>query len=305
MRQDQASQTAQLITRGLVLMGREDRYRPLTRGKSLEFLEQVLAMDPANAKFMQRVDSPWMRKMLLIRANLIVPGLVLHIGLRKQAVQAQAVKLIESGRVHQVVSLGAGWDPLLFDLSRRFGVFTLEVDHGATQKLKRQALARWSSDHNPNNVLVSADFAVPGQLERALETAKGFDPAKPTLVIAEGLLQFFSLQDVRRLLREIKKSCQPGHLLFSFAHQSLRQEVQSSFRLRISQALLARFREPYLWSTSTADLNQELAAIGLQSLWMRPTHTFQEQFLGHKDSGRVSPFEWLCLAEARLKEMQG
>jgi methyltransferase (TIGR00027 family) len=114
--------------------------------------------------------------------------------------------------VPQVVFLGAGYDsrPYRFrDLIQKTRIYELDVD--STQNRKRQLLAKAGIPASPALTYVAADFSreeLPDVLLRA-----GFDPAKRTLYVWEGVMYYLPPQAVDQTLQFIRQNSPPGSTL--------------------------------------------------------------------------------------------
>jgi methyltransferase (TIGR00027 family) len=108
--------------------------------------------------------------------------------------------------VPQIVILGAGYDGRALRF-RAPGITYFEVDHPATQRDKRERLARIAASTD-NIVFVAADFNEPG-LADALETG-GHDHNVRSLFICEGVLRYLPETSYRELLRVAGTQAAPG-----------------------------------------------------------------------------------------------
>ena len=102
----------------------------------------------------------------------------------------------------QLVLLGAGMDTRAYRLNLPTDMVVFEVDHPDIFSAKNVVL----DGVNPRcqRREVSADLA--GEWEPALVDA-GFDPARPTMWLAEGLFFYLTEDAVRRLLRTTARLC--------------------------------------------------------------------------------------------------
>lgn len=121
-------------------------------------------------------------------------------------------QLIEAhrARVEQVVILGAGLDTRAYGPLAATGLSLFELDQPTEQRAKRAALSRAgiSSDHV---CFVEVDFAA-GEWSGAL-LHSGFDPARPTLFLWEGVTLYLSDADIARTLKTLHLLSAPGSVL--------------------------------------------------------------------------------------------
>src|SRR5205085_3645641 len=81
----------------------------------------------------------WFRRLCTLLERATLPGICLHFALRKQILRRHAQAAIDAGCT-QVIVLGAGLDTLCLELkAARPDLCCIEIDHPATQALKRSA----------------------------------------------------------------------------------------------------------------------------------------------------------------------
>ena len=132
-------------------------------------------------------------------------GLIDHIVLRTQAIDAQLVSALEAG-IDQLVILGAGLDARAWRLEALRGVTVFEVDHPATQRYKRKRMSR---KRPPTDIrYVSVDFEKE-RFHNALEAA-GFRSCAPCVWIWEGVAMYLPLPAVYGMLEQLTSLSAPG-----------------------------------------------------------------------------------------------
>jgi methyltransferase (TIGR00027 family) len=114
------------------------------------------------------------------------------------------------GLHHQVVMIAAGLDTRPFRLKIPADTTFYELDQPAVLQLKSDLLAQNNCGPSCRSVPVSVDLKQDwiGPLKRA-----GFDPAKPSVWLAEGLFYYLQETDVRQLLQGISQNAAPGSLV--------------------------------------------------------------------------------------------
>src|SRR5207244_348401 len=99
--------------------------------------------------------------------------------------------------VRQVLMLGAGFDGLSLTLLAQVPALRIfEIERERTIAVKRSAL-RSLQAHDPRLALVAADLSA-APIESLLRALPSFDPERPTLVIAEGVLMYLGVSELRR-----------------------------------------------------------------------------------------------------------
>ena len=143
----------------------------------------------------------------------------------------------------QLVMLGAGLDTLAWRHSLQTGAACFELDHPATQAIKRRAFQK----EMRSPVLIAADLTrdLPS---RVLRCDSKFDPSAPVAIIAEGLLMYFSPERVSQLLEDLAKVAAPGSKI-AFTFMEARPGQPLAFhngRQAVNSWLKAR-GEPFQW----------------------------------------------------------
>ncbi|HEY5610412.1 MAG TPA: SAM-dependent methyltransferase, partial [Thermoanaerobaculia bacterium] len=168
----------------------------------------------------------------------------------------------------QIVVLAGGLDTLALRLApelpqTRF----IEVDHPATQQIKRRYLESRSAEL-PEIGLIAADLAR-SPVERALLDSAVYSPAAVTCFVAEGLLMYLSEDDVAAIFRFVKQHSAPrSRIVFTylerrddgsagFAERSPLLDGCMNFWLRIKG-------EPFVWGVRSSDLPELLGRFGLE-----------------------------------------
>lgn len=137
-------------------------------------------------------------------------GLLPFIAIRTAYMDESVQESLRDSDIRQVVFVAAGMDTRAFRLEWPDGTVVYEVDHAALIEEKRERLARLGAEPRTERREVSADLAgawLP-ELERA-----GFDPAAPTLWVAEGLLFFLEKEQAEKLLATLGSVSAPGSRL--------------------------------------------------------------------------------------------
>ena len=139
--------------------------------------------------------------------------------------------------VRQIVVGAAGYDGRAFRYARS-GVRWFEIDHPATQRDKRERLARLGISEPRQVRFVEADFTRDPIAERL--TAAGLETAKPSLFLLEGVAVYLEPAVLERVLRQFRQVAQEGsRLAISVSLSSADGEARSRF-----QASVAMLGEP-------------------------------------------------------------
>jgi methyltransferase (TIGR00027 family) len=254
----QPSITAKLIAASMVLLGSDARTRRLLAPGSAALSEHFLA-GAADAPRADRWLSasarrPWSRAAWRALERCVLPGIVQHYALRKRWIEQRCDAALRAG-VERVVVLGAGFDTLGCRLGQRgAGIEVIEIDHPATQAAKRRAVATLLPPLQAPPHFIACDLA------REAFPAALLKDARPTLVIAEGLLMYLDAERVHRLFDELH-ALSPAGVHFVFSHLVQWPDGRAGFRpySRLVDAWLAWRGEPFTWALAPAALPALLA----------------------------------------------
>lgn len=269
MQQEQASRTALVIAASLVLLRQDPKYSRLVSKISATLCTHVLENHSAQTRlFGKIVRQRWFRPMAKLIERLTIPGILLHYALRKKCISELAHSALGNG-VAQVVVLGAGFDPLSSELQREFPDAQFwEIDHPATQHHKVRACSEIGIERVH---FVAIDLSTTG-LDRDALISSGFDPAKRTFWIAEGLLMYFPAEIVSSLLKTLRSLSAAGsQLAFTFMEQYENGRIRFDSQTKLVDWWLRIRGEPFLWGPTRSELAEAI----------RPWRVIR--FFDHKD----------------------
>lgn len=112
--------------------------------------------------------------------------------------------------VEQFVVMGAGFDTRCYGDLNNSSIKLFELDQAKTQQLKIDYLKK-AGVNNSHVTYVEVDFSTEHWYEK-LEQA-GYDPAKKSLFLWEGVTLYLAEKDVRNTLKEIKAHTAPGRVV--------------------------------------------------------------------------------------------
>jgi methyltransferase (TIGR00027 family) len=292
MQSEKASRTALLIAASLVLLHHDPKHSGLVSKTSADLYAQMLETYSSQTRFVLKIlGRSWVRPVAKLIERVTIPGILLHYALRKRCIARLARSALINGAT-QVVVIGAGFDPLSFELHENFrGVQFWEIDHPATQCYKVRAFPKIGGERLH---FIAVDLSAAALDGEALIKG-GFDPTQRTFWIAEGLLMYLPAGVVSSLIKTLKGLSASGS---QFAFTCM--ERQSDGRIRFdSQSKLVdwwlRGRcEPFLWGAKRDQL------IDLVRPW-RVIRFFDHADLREMESELtdepVAKGEVICLAE--------
>jgi methyltransferase (TIGR00027 family) len=208
MLQGKPSDTAMRVAVAVVAARHDEALRPLARHADEPYLEWFVRDHSEGARryleaWTSQQDTPVIR---MLRRQM-AEGAGLFTVLRKLFVEDEAAAALAGG-TRQLVVLGAGYDPLALRLcAARPDLRAFEVDHPATQQVKRRVLEARGA-HPPNLALLPVDFAV-GSADDALAAA-GHDRARPTFVVCEGVLMYLAPPEADAVFALAARLSAPG-----------------------------------------------------------------------------------------------
>ena len=157
--------------------------------------------------------------------------------------------------IRQIIVGAAGYDGRAFRYARS-GVRWFEIDHPATQRDKRERLARLGISEPRQVRFVEADFTRDPIAERL--TAAGLETAKPSLFLLEGVAVYLESAVLERVLRQFRQVTQErSRLAISVSLSSAGGEARSRF-----QASVAALGEPARSTLEAGEATGLLARAG-------------------------------------------
>ena len=252
MQDEQASRTALLIAASLVLLHHDAKYSRLVSRTTADLCAHVLEKHSSQTRlFSKIVRQTWFRPFANLVEGVTIPGILLHYALRKKCIRELVRSALANG-VAQVVILGAGFDSLSSELQLEFPTARFwEIDHPATQRHKVRACSEIGIERVH---FVAVDLSAAG-LDREALIGSGFDPAKRTFWIAEGLLMYFPAEIVSSLIRTLSSLSAPGsQLAFTFMEKQRDGHIRFDSQTKLVDWWLRTRSEPFLWGTTRSEL---------------------------------------------------
>jgi methyltransferase (TIGR00027 family) len=290
---DQASRTALLIAASLVLLHRNPKYSGLVSGTAADLCAQILDAHSAQTRlFLKILRQDWFRPIAKSIERITIRGILLHYVLRKKCIAGLVRSALINGAT-QVVIIGAGFDPLSFELHQEFpSVQFWEIDHPATQRHKVRTLYKIDAERLH---FVAMDLSATTFDNEAL-IKNSFDPTQRTIWIAEGLLMYLTLDVVSALVRTLKSLSAPGNqFVFTFMERQSDGRIRFDSQSKLVDWWLCRRGEPFLWGATRSELIDRVRP------W-RVARFFDHDDLRALASGltaeRIAKGEVICLAEA-------
>ncbi len=291
MKEGKASLTAELTTaaRAAESMRREDRrlcYDPLAK----EFLGRPLRVV---------ARSSLLTRFVLWFVERLAPGVPGEVLSRTQYIDDCLKARIDDG-IEQLVILGAGYDsrPYRFEeLKGRVTVF--EVDHPATQEVKRRRVQRLLGLLPGGVVFVPVDFERE-RLDAKLFT-NGYDRNLKTFFIWEGVSYYMTAKAVDETLGLVVNNSGPGSsIVFDYAFEKVLEGASDVKQITRALAAWERVAAPlttaehFVFGIEEGTIEEFLSVRGFSQI-VNINHNFFESayFKGTKqgrDVSRISGF---------------
>ncbi|ALN82643.1 class I SAM-dependent methyltransferase [Lysobacter antibioticus] len=231
------------------------------------------------------VDRALGRACLSALEALALPGLRGHYAWRKRRIVHWAERACADGAT-QAVLIGSGYDGLGWSLAQRYPALRVfELDRADSVAIKREALRQLRADTSRLRLL-GADLERDDALG-TLHADPAFDPGRPTLCVAEGVLMYLQPARAQQLLRALAQRL-PRTVLVATVMELRCGRPRFRRERPWVRAWLQRRGEPFRWGCERDALGAWLGACG----WT--LHALAEP--GDPDDPDPSPGEWLFLA---------
>ena len=166
------------------------------------------------------------------------------------------------GGVRQYVLIGAGFDSFALrrpSYSQNLDIF--EIDHPATQQLKRERIAECGLELPPSVHFIAADLSQ--QSVAAALSQSAYDPAVLTFFSWLGVTMYLTREANLATFRSVA-SCSPAGSLLAFTYIESAILQSQSTAIQELQARVASMGEPFLSGFEPALLAGDLRSCGLE-----------------------------------------
>lgn len=260
MNADRVSRTSQLIAAALLHAATRPALASLLPREDLDLYREKLPLCSAYARRLMKLSLPGVRVVARLLEKILLPGIVAHYVIRKKILRDIAEQAVRTEGLQQVVILGAGLDLLGLRLARGFPrLMVFETDRIESTAMKERLL----EGNHPSNLLLHSHDVNFTSLEDALNAAAGFQHDRPTVVIAEGMLMYCPVDEVRKLFAFLAALfVSPVRLLFTFMEDGPSGRIQFRHQHRLVTWWLARSGEPFRWGMSAEAMEHFLGGTG-------------------------------------------
>ena len=231
MKQGRISQTALKVALGLITLSVKDDWSQRLPPDLVEITERLLLASgsPGYGPGLMRMSKQrWMIRAYQFQDRMM-PGQWEGFGHRKVFMNQQVEAAIEQG-ARQVLVLGAGFDTLCLRLAPKYPeVRFVEIDHPSTSVAKARGIEKVGQPENM--IQIAADLGE-RSLPKVLSEDGHWDASQRSVIVAEGLFQYLTDEEVQGLLTDAAACTSPGsRIAFSHAIPGDRKLLSALVRL--------------------------------------------------------------------------
>jgi methyltransferase (TIGR00027 family) len=225
--------------------------------------------DPYASEFLIRPSfkllarSRWLADPAMRAVSVWAPGALEFLTIRARLSDDIAAEMANNG-LEQIALLGAGFDTMSLRIESALrDVAIFEVDHPATQEIKREVMGHIGAPKNLR--FVAVDFEKDDLVEELRRA--GFAPGHHSLIVWMGVTYYLTAQAMTRALCQIHTLGGPG-MRFVFDYM-LKEVVNGATRNRNARGkarIAAKLGEPWLFGLDPAMVGDYLAAFNFKLL---------------------------------------
>ncbi len=253
------SATARLIAAATVLSASDPSTASLIPPAAASWCASFLSFVIADRLLLASVRTAPGRAGWRLVERMTLPGMIRHYALRKAYIET-VWRQAKGDGYRQLLVLGAGLDTLGLRVAAADSmVRVVELDHPATQSIKRRALL----ERAPHNF-----HMVEGRLDRAgwspaIREAGALDPALATLVLLEGVSMYLNEAAVIALLGEVGRLPAPRlRLVMTLFDRSEKRRIGFRPTSRLVTGWLRVVGEPFFWGCEDDRVGSFLRSCG-------------------------------------------
>lgn len=293
MKPDQISQTAAFIAIKFYGLTKDEPYRSLFDAETIAFYEQLVEDLPAPLnRYHKLLDKKWLRPLFRWSEELLLPGDLMHILMRKYYIRNMVDELKEE--YQQLMVLGAGFDHLSAQCSAE-GIKCLEIDTPHMAELKKKLLAKQGA-LNPNISIQEGYFLDQSLLE--VLNHSDINPQEKTIVLTEGFFDYLPERKASEILTNISDFFKaPVHLISTtFALHELNRFYRFVFKTGVRMV-----GEKLLLNHSLQDFQQLLEHTGFEVQKTISGYQMKQEVM-HAHGIALPILTGFYLVQSRLKE---
>jgi methyltransferase (TIGR00027 family) len=252
MHKNKPSMTAYKVGVNIISLGSKPGLEKILPAGIVEATEKMLVAAGAASKTVVRIARSQWAVSLYEWFDWMMPGQFEAFAHRKAFCEHQVRELIRAGGA-QVLVLGAGYDTLGWRLAPDFpGVNFFEIDHPGTAVPKAKGIE--ALGRRDNLYLIGEDLGQRKMVE-VMEATGKWDKSAPTVIVAEGLLQYLPAEAVRDLFLQAAAISGPNSkIVFTYTATGADGRPDAGKWTGLVLWILKSSREPWLWSIRPEEL---------------------------------------------------
>jgi methyltransferase (TIGR00027 family) len=291
VKETEASSTAFTVLQGMMYISSRPQFTGFVAPDQEAACRMILEATEEGKRRLKQLKNPLFTAAVPIIENMFSPGLMLHYPVRKRFIEEACISALDAGYT-QIVNIGAGFDTLLWRLHSRFPeVNFVEIDHPASSQVKQQAV----SGKGDNLSLLPVDLSKT-KLEDSLADHAGFDPARKTFYICEGVLMYLEPEAVRGVFKSLRNLSKAG---VRFAFTAVSPMGSPTNNTRVLLRLYLKFKnEPLAWSLELAELDAFVSELGYRVLETGDDERLIPRYAPNSSPRRIHKGEFIAVTEA-------
>jgi len=300
MKENTPSATAIVVAKNVALIAASPSLAHLVPADAAELTGLFLQRyHPRGGAFLRKAQRSWFRFLFRCYERCTIPGLALHQTLRKRHIERIVRASLAEGFT-QVVVLGGGLDTLALRLHKEFpAVKFLELDHPATQEVKRKAIEE--RQLAAGNLRLNPVDLAQQPLENFLAANPDYEPHRRTLFLSEGVLMYLTPEEVDRLFAALgQQKCPAVRFLFTFMQLDGRGRPAFRNTTWLVRLWLGLKKEPFRWGLLAPAVADFVQAGGFLVKELVNEATFRcTELRGDLKRQTLAEGEILCVADMR------
>jgi methyltransferase (TIGR00027 family) len=254
---------------------RNDYSRTAEAMAALRALEQFqparrrIICDPHASEFLIRPSfkllarSRWLANPTTRAVDVWAPGALEFLTIRARLSDEIAAEMATNG-LEQIALLGAGFDTISLRIKSALrNVTVFEVDHPATQEVKRKVMGRIGAPENLR--FVAVDFERDDLVEKLRQS--GFAFGGHSLVVWMGVTYYLTAQAMTRALSQIHTLGGAGmRFIFDYMLKEVVDGASENREALNKARIAAKLGEPWLFGLDPATVGDYLAAFNFKLL---------------------------------------
>lgn len=201
MRPKKLSRTAAFIAIKFYALTRETQYRSMFNEQTVRYYEKLVWQLPSPlGYYYSLLTKKWFRGLFTTSDELLLPGDLMHILMRKYLVPKKIDRVLNSEGA-QLLVLGSGFDHLSILYSER-GIPSVELDTPEMSLFKQQFAEK--EGFLNSNLNFQRAFITRDRIKDLLPVTPGLDKSRPVVVVTEGFFDYLDRRHMVEILDDLR-----------------------------------------------------------------------------------------------------